>query len=265
MDGREDKNPWMKWYWSDFESDIGLRACSYAAQGLWIRMLSVMARSKKKGYLLDGDKQMSSKILAQLFGGTETDVECLIAELFEHGVPSKGIDGIIFNRRMARESEISQARAEAGKVGGLVRAHGKQRASKILARPKQDVEANGQALSASASVSASNSNSNTIEYIVNYFNQVTGQKIRHGSKYIDSLISGRLKDGFTLDDFKKVIDKKYAQWKDDPKMSSFIRPSTLFAPSHFEDYLNEMAPHEETMEEFKKRTDEATYGPGGKK
>ena len=41
------------------------------------------------------------------------------------------------------------------------------------------------------------------------------------------------------DDFKNVIDKKIHQWLTDEKMRKFIRPITLFAPSHFENYLNE--------------------------
>lgn len=116
--GREDQNPWTKWYWSDYESDTGLRACSIAAQGLWIRMLSIMARSKKKGLLLDGEAQMKSKTLAKLVGISEAETDALLGELFEHGVPSKNEDGIIFNRRMVREASLSVIRSEAGKKGG---------------------------------------------------------------------------------------------------------------------------------------------------
>jgi uncharacterized phage protein (TIGR02220 family) len=53
-------------------------------------------------------------------------------------------------------------------------------------------------------------------------------------------ISGRLKEGYTIDDFKKVIDKKYLQWAGDEKMSKFLRPKTLFSPEHFQEYLNEL-------------------------
>ena len=88
--GREDKNPWTKWFWADYEADIGLRACSLAAQGLWVRMLSYMARSKKKGFLLDGEKQMESKTLAKLIGEPEPLVKALIEELLSHG------DGAVF-------------------------------------------------------------------------------------------------------------------------------------------------------------------------
>ena len=54
-----------------------------------------------------------------------------------------------------------------------------------------------------------------------------------------AFIEARFKDGFSLDDFKKVIDNKVATWKTDPKMAAYLRPETLFRPSHFQSYLNE--------------------------
>ncbi|HEM3703666.1 TPA: conserved phage C-terminal domain-containing protein, partial [Streptococcus suis] len=46
--------------------------------------------------------------------------------------------------------------------------------------------------------------------------------------------------GYTLEDFKKVIDTKVVQWKNDSHMAKFLRPKTLFSPSHFDSYLNEV-------------------------
>ena len=43
-----------------------------------------------------------------------------------------------------------------------------------------------------------------------------------------------------MSDFKKVIDLKVSQWMGDNKMRKFLRPATLFIPSHFDDYLNEL-------------------------
>ena len=64
------------------------------------------------------------------------------------------------------------------------------------------------------------------------------------SKETVRLITARIKDGFTVDDFKKVISKKVKEWKG-TEQAMYIRPSTLFAPSHFEEYLNapEKAPY----------------------
>lgn len=77
--------------------------------------------------------------------------------------------------------------------------------------------------------------------IMSYFNQQAGTSYRASSKATQRLISARTDEGFTVDDFKKVIDIKVANWKDDPKMSKYLRPATLFG-TKFESYLNEPMP-----------------------
>ena len=75
--------------------------------------------------------------------------------------------------------------------------------------------------------------------IIDYLNQKTGKKFRWQTKSTQEKINGRISDGFNVEDFKKVIDNKCADWKDNPKMNKFLRPETLFIPGHFESYLNE--------------------------
>ena len=75
--------------------------------------------------------------------------------------------------------------------------------------------------------------------VVAYLNEKTGKNFKPKSKDILRLISARYSDGFTLENFFSVIDKKTAQWKDDLKMDAFLRPKTLFAAGNFESYLNE--------------------------
>jgi len=71
------------------------------------------------------------------------------------------------------------------------------------------------------------------QQVLNYFNKTTGKHFTTINKYI----YGRINDGFTLDDAQKVIMFKWLEWKDDDKMKMYIRPSTLFGPAHFEEYL----------------------------
>ena len=74
--------------------------------------------------------------------------------------------------------------------------------------------------------------------IVDYLNEICGTHYKGNTKKTKDLIKARLKEGFTVDDFKKVIYKKAKQWQSDPKMCKFLRPETLFGPK-FESYLNE--------------------------
>lgn len=81
-----------------------------------------------------------------------------------------------------------------------------------------------------------NPNNKYIVEILSYLNESAGTKFGE-SKETVRLITARINDGFTVDDFKKVINKKVKEWKGTDR-AMYIRPSTLFAPSHFEEYLN---------------------------
>ena len=74
--------------------------------------------------------------------------------------------------------------------------------------------------------------------IIDYLNQKTGKNFKSTSKATQRHIKARFSDGFTLDDFKRVIDTKSTQWLRDNKMSAYLRPDTLFG-TKFEGYLNE--------------------------
>jgi uncharacterized phage protein (TIGR02220 family) len=89
-----------------------------------------------------------------------------------------------------------------------------------------------------------------IRYIIGFLNSVLGSQYREKSKTTAGHISARLKEGFTVDQFKQVIQTKYAQWHDDPKMKIFLRPETLFG-NKFEGYLNESKLMEDKKQEPK--------------
>ena len=75
------------------------------------------------------------------------------------------------------------------------------------------------------------------EEIVQYLNQKTGKHFKSTSKATQRHIKARFTDGFVLDDFKQVIDKKCSDWLRDQKMKEYLRPETLFG-TKFESYLN---------------------------
>lgn len=76
------------------------------------------------------------------------------------------------------------------------------------------------------------------EEIINYLNKKSGKAYRPNSDKTKRLISARLNDGFTVDDFKTVIDNKVSSWLNNKDMEKYLRPETLFSPK-FEGYLNE--------------------------
>lgn len=73
--------------------------------------------------------------------------------------------------------------------------------------------------------------------IVGYLNAKAGTKYRANSTKTQKTIHARLAEGFSLDDFKAVIDKKAAEWLG-TEWEKFLRPETLFG-TKFESYLNQ--------------------------
>lgn len=72
--------------------------------------------------------------------------------------------------------------------------------------------------------------------IVEYLNIKAGTNYQSKTKKTQSCIHARLKEGFTIEDFKIVIDKKCAEWIG-TEYEKFLRPETLFG-TKFEGYLN---------------------------
>jgi len=82
-----------------------------------------------------------------------------------------------------------------------------------------------------------NDNNAINKTIIDYLNEKAGTKYKASTKKTQTCIHARLAEGFTIDDFKKVIDKKCADWLTDAKMAQYLRPETLFG-TKFESYLN---------------------------
>lgn len=74
---------------------------------------------------------------------------------------------------------------------------------------------------------------------IDFLNKKAGRKFKHTETNITPIVA-RLKDGFTSKDIAKVIIYKVNDWNSDPQMSKYLRPETLFRPSKFESYLNEI-------------------------
>lgn len=72
--------------------------------------------------------------------------------------------------------------------------------------------------------------------LISYLNEKTGSSYK-----VDADIAGRIislfGQGYSVDDMRTVIDRKCAEWCDDKKMRSYLRPSTLFGDK-FAEYLN---------------------------
>ena len=83
---------------------------------------------------------------------------------------------------------------------------------------------------------SSHDSSKPYKIIVDYLNEQAGTLYRASSRATQQHINARLKEGYTLIEFKIVIDKMCAKWKG-TEFEQYLRPSTLFG-TKFEQYLN---------------------------
>ncbi|MDV6378877.1 conserved phage C-terminal domain-containing protein [Sporosarcina sp. GW1-11] len=109
-------------------------------------------------------------------------------------------------------------------------------------------------------------NLDVIASVINYLNQKINKTFKAHSKTTRSLLNDRISEGYTVDDFKAVINTKTAQWLNDPTFCKYLRPSTLFSATNFENYLNEVpseVPVNETRKVVSYRAPTLDYGEGG--
>ena len=105
------------------------------------------------------------------------------------------------------------------------------------------------------------SQADKVQEIISYLNSKMNTHYKPTTSSTVKKIKARLKEGFSVDDFKTVIDKKYDDWAGDDKMVAYLRPDTLFS-TKFESYLNQqVADYSKTKQrisEYDKRERENT-------
>ncbi|MGL5370815.1 MAG: conserved phage C-terminal domain-containing protein [Plesiomonas shigelloides] len=73
--------------------------------------------------------------------------------------------------------------------------------------------------------------------VLEHLNRVTGSSFRD-AKNSTGRIKARLAEDYTAEDLLLVVDYLTAKWLNDPKMSDYLRPSTLFGPENCAEYFS---------------------------
>jgi len=86
------------------------------------------------------------------------------------------------------------------------------------------------------------------EEIIRDLNAKAGRGYR-ATKQVMVMIKALIIEGYILEDFMRVHEVKAAQWLADEKMALYLRPSTLYRKSHFDEYLAEWDEFERKRQE----------------
>ena len=74
---------------------------------------------------------------------------------------------------------------------------------------------------------------------IDYLNKKAGRHFKH-TKANKDIIMARIHEGYTAKEISMVTIHKIKDWNTDPKMSKYLRPSTIYNKTKFEAYLNEI-------------------------
>ena len=225
---------------------------AYAIITVWFKLLCLAGKKNNGGVFLMNDKiHYTDKMLATIFRMNESTVK-LALNAFEQFKMIEIVEGIITipNWNKHQTLDAYERKKERDRLYQEER-RAKQRALIEKSSDKSSERTSDVAVSDIDKEEDKEKDNNIyVPYkeIITYLNEKTGKKLRWDVKSNEKEIKARFNEGYTLDDFKTVIDKKYHEWGRKPTkeelqrgvndMRIYLRPKTLFG-SNFDVYLNQ--------------------------
>lgn len=216
---------------------------------IWIRLLTLAGKTNSNGQIyITENMPYNEEMLATLFNKPVNTIRLAIETLRNFGMIDVFNNGILIVNNWEKHQNVD----------GMEKIREKERIRKQKQRQRQKMlklpmsqDSHGTVTGRHAidididiegDIDIKNMSGETdilpYKEIIDHLNSRAKTKYRHTTEKTKKLIKARFREGFTLGDFKTVIDIKTLQWLNDPKMSTYLRPETLFG-TKFESYLNE--------------------------
>lgn len=216
---------------------------AYAIITVWFKLLCLAGKQNNSGVFMMGKIAYTDKMLATIFRMKEATVTMALNTFEQFGMVEI-VDGVITIPNWGKHQSLDQLEAKKEYMRTYMSEY--RAKQKLLTSGMPDSKTNcktnsktnvRQADKEGDSESESDSEKETYNTIVSYLNEKAGTKYKPGTEKTRRVIHARLAEGFTLEDFRTVIDKKCAEWLGNDKMEQYLRPETLFG-TKFEGYLN---------------------------
>lgn len=201
------KDPAVLFYTSDFLT--GVSTMSYENRGKYITLLCLQ---HQKGRLTEQDMLYICSTY--------------VADVYNKFI--KDENGFYYNKRMENET-IKRVKYSASRRENIEKRYKKKGSTYVVHMENENININKDI--------NKDINKEVVFNIVSDLNLVLGTSYKTGRKTTE-LINARLKEGFSVDDFKKVHRIKQEEWSKDEKMCKYLRPETLYS-NKFEGYLNQ--------------------------
>ncbi|HMK58367.1 MAG TPA: phage replisome organizer N-terminal domain-containing protein, partial [Nitrososphaeraceae archaeon] len=210
---------------------------------MWFKVLSQAGKTNDGGYIyLKKNIPYNAGMLATLFGKQQQLVEMALRTFSEFGMIDIDDNGYIFVTNWEKHQSIDKLEQIKEKTRLRVQSHRDKKRQELL-------ESNA---TVTLQVTQGNAIDIDIELdkerdiipfseIIEFLNLKASTKFRPSTQKTKTSIQARWNDGYRLDDFKTVIDKKCDEWMN-TDMEKYLCPDTLFG-TKFEKYLNQRATH----------------------
>ena len=243
---KKEKTPAFQFYPKDWLSDINVIRMSLEQRGMYIHLLSFC--------WLEGSIPADPKEVCLLLGmGQEYSIDefkgawALVASCFELSQkdPSR-----LVHLRLEKERKKQDEWKKKSVSGGKASAKARQPKDKSsvkggvrVVEPPLVPNGNTAVCSLQSSSSSSLKPKRLLsgkpdpQEILDYLNLKVQRHFKLTPKHL-KYINARINEGYSLDDFKKVVDAMNAKWSGDGDMMGYLRPITLFSPK-MDSYLNQ--------------------------
>lgn len=150
-------------------------------------------------------------------------------------------EGNYYNKRLEMEISKREAYAQSRRENGLKGGRPKKTEEKPYAYEKETI---CESIQEPTEKHTENENkdididiNDLVNRVIEYLNLKCKTRYKANTNDVKKHLIARINEGYTYDDFVKVIDIKYAEWKG-TEFEKFLRPSTLFG-TKFQSYLNQ--------------------------
>src|SRR5690625_2482522 len=206
---------------------------------IWVKLLSQAGKTNSSGYIfLSENIPYTDEMLATIFNRPVSTVRLALNTFVQFGMISIDEDHFIEISNWEKHQNIEGMERIRDQTRQRVQRHRKKK--KMLQNKDVTLHVTGSNATDIELEEELDIEKELIPYveIITYLNDMASKNYRTSTQKTKTLIKARWNEGFRLDDFKKVIDTKNSEWKNDKSMSKFIRPDTLFG-TKFEGYLNQ--------------------------
>ena len=203
---------------------------------IWVELLCLAGKLNNDGIFIDTKQRpYTPQKFAASFGHDADTIKMALDELQDKDLIDI-VDGIVTIPNWGKNQSIDKLRKQREYQREYKRAYRQRQKAliegaeaPILPEPESEPE---------PTITSKPSIQSTPDYleIIDYLNAKCGTNFKPQTKKTQQLVHARMAEGYTVDDFKTVIDRKSADWKHDPKMCNYLRPETLFG-TKFESYL----------------------------